>query len=88
MRERGTEICRRLCRDVASIAPQGIGRWERAWQITAPADADFMLALTAWEADPTNDVARQAVRDAYSRVLRAWRLATAEYTRHHNGAER
>lgn len=88
IRERGTEICRRLTRDVASIAPAGIGHWDRAWQIVAQPDADFMAALTAWESDPTNPTAKQRVRDCYAAVLEAWRRAVTEYTRHSQEAER
>lgn len=81
VRERGTEICRRLARDVESIVPKGIGRWPRAWEIVAEADADFMAALTAWEADPGNEAAKQRVREAYRAVVDAWRQAVAEYER-------
>lgn len=86
--ERATEICRRLTRDVASIAPAGIGHWDRAWEIVAEADTDFMAALTAWESDPKNEIAKQRVRDAYTAVLDAWKEATAEFNRHRQEAER
>ena len=79
--ERATEICRRLCRDVASIAPKGIGHWSRAWEIVSEADADFMASLTAWESDPKNETAKQRVRAAYTAVLEAWKQAAAEYDR-------
>jgi len=79
IRARGTLICQRLTREVASIAPKGIGSWPRAWEITAEPDADFMAALTAWESEPMNDRAKQRVRDAYQDVLAAWRTAVAEY---------
>src|SRR5690606_22256824 len=87
IRERGAEVCRRLERAVAVVAPPGIGRWPRAWELVAPADAEFMAALSAWEADPTSEAARQAVRDTFSGVVGAWRLAAIEYRRH-QGAER
>jgi len=79
-RERGTELCRRLAADVASIAPPGLGAWERTWEMVAPVDAEFMMRLTAWEAAPS-EPARLRVRDAYRAVLEAWRSAAATYQR-------
>lgn len=86
IRERGRAICERLTHDIASIAPPGIGHWPRAWEITAPADSDFMSALSAWESDPMNEAAKQRVRATYGAVLEAWQGAVAEY--HGRGAER
>lgn len=88
VRERGTEMCRRLARDVASLTPEGIGAWPRTWELVASSDADFMAALTAWESDPKNETAKQRVRDAYAAVLHAWKEATAQYNRHRQEAER
>lgn len=79
--ERARAICRRLTEDVASIAPKGIGRWDRAWEIVDSPSAGFMLALSAWEAEPTSESAKQAVRDSYGAVVEAWRQAADEYTR-------
>jgi hypothetical protein len=79
--ERATEICRRLATDVASIAPPGLGSWDRTWDIVADADTDFMIALTAWEADPTSEETKQQLRAAYARALDAWREAVAEWQR-------
>jgi hypothetical protein len=79
-RERGTELCRRLTADVTSIAPPGIGRWGRAWEIVADADSSFMIALTSWEATG-DDSMRPALRAAYARALDAWREAVAEWQR-------
>ena len=75
---RGTELCRRLSSAVAALAPRGIGRWERAWEIVGPADSEFMIALTAWEADPT-DAPMARVESAYKAVLCAWAEAIREY---------
>lgn len=79
--ERVREICRRLTEDVASIAPKGIGRWDRAWEIVDQPSADFMAALSAWESDPTSEPAKQGVRDTYGAVLDAWREAAAAWER-------
>lgn len=79
-RERGRELCRRLCQDVASIAPAGIGRWGRAWEIVDPPSADFMVVLFRWE-QTGDDAERPALKAAYRAVLDAWRDAAAEYER-------
>ncbi len=78
IRERGTLICRRLSADVASLVPPGISSWDRAWDLTAGADSNFMVALTAWEAGPS-DATKAAVKRTYGAVLAAWRAAVAEY---------
>ena len=77
-RERGTELCSRLAKRVAEIAPAGIGRWDRAWDIVAEPGAKFIVALTAWEAEPSS-VTKERIRITYNNVLRAWRRAVAEY---------
>ena len=83
-RIRGKELCRRLCAEVAEIAPPGIGRWEPAREITAPSDAAFVEALTAWEVDP-GPATLASVRRAYRDVLDAWRRASADYARQSAG---
>jgi hypothetical protein len=77
-REQGTELCRRLAADVAKVAPPGLGAWAPAWDAVASADAAFMVALTAWECDPSERT-RLRLRDAYRTVLAAWKRAAAEY---------
>ena len=83
-RERGAELCRRLGAEVAELAPPGIRRWEPVWEITAPSDAAFMEALTAWEADP-GSATLNVVRQAYGAALEAWRRASGEYGREGTG---
>lgn len=78
---RAVEICRLLTEDVGRIAPDGIGRWDRAWTIVDAPTADFMAALSAWESEPKSETAKQAVRDTYRGVLDAWREAVEEYRR-------
>lgn len=86
IRGRGTEICRKLGGDVEHLTPPGVGRWERTWEIVAPADSDFMAALSAWECDPMSEPARVRVKQSYAAVLRSWRQAVAEHER--EGASR
>ena len=80
MHERGSKICRKLTQEVAALAPSGIGRWPTTWDIVAESDADFMIALSRWEADPT-DEAKERVRATYGAVLSAWQTAVAEFER-------
>ncbi|HET9948848.1 MAG TPA: hypothetical protein VFQ22_07995 [Longimicrobiales bacterium] len=79
-RHRGTLICQRLASEIAAMVPEGIGAWEPAWAIVAEADADFLAALSGWEADPS-EASTQRVREAYQGVLDAWRAAAAEFER-------
>jgi len=85
-REGGIRLCRRLAEEVAEIAPQGIGRWDRAWEIVDGPSAAFMIALTRWEATGS-ERDKPPLRTAYYAVLEAWREATAEYHQR-EGAER
>lgn len=71
-------VCENLTRDVARIAPPGIGSWPPAWEMVAEADASFIAALVAWEAQPS-DVAQAGVRARYNAVLAAWRDAIAAF---------
>jgi len=73
-RERGSELCRKLARRVAEIAPAGLRRSDDAWEHVGPASADFMAALTAWEHEGA-DEAEQTLRTAYVALVEAWREA-------------
>ena len=76
---KGKILCQKLAEAVASVAPKGIGRWDRCWEVVDGPSAEFMTALSAWEIDPS-DVTMQRVSDAYDAVMAAWRVAVAEYT--------
>ncbi len=80
-RGRGTELCERLTQDVAEIAPPGIGHWDRTWEIVGPADAQFMVALSDWESEPTPE-ALATVTAAYDAVLDAWGDAVRRFHQH------
>ena len=80
-RGRGTELCQRLTQGVEEIAPPGIGHWDRTWEIVDPADAEFMVALSAWESEPTPD-ALATVTAAYDAVLVAWKDAVTRFHQH------
>lgn len=76
---KGKILCEKLSEAVAHIVPEGIGRWDRAWDIVDGSSATFMAALSAWEIDPS-DATMQQVSEAYDLVLEAWRFAAAEFT--------
>ncbi len=76
--QKGQLLCQKLAEAVAGIAPKGIGHWDRAWEIVDRPSVKFMLALTAWETNPSTDVAK-AVSRAYDDLLSAWRVAADEY---------
>ena len=82
--EAARKLCERLARDVAAIAPVGIGYWDQAWDIVARADAEFVAELSAWEATGSES-ARTKVRAAYHAVLDAWREAVRQYEEQRQG---
>ena len=76
--EKGTLLSRKLSEAVAIITPEGIGRWDRCWEVVDAPSGEFMTALSSWERDPS-DVTMQRVSDAYDAVMAAWRIAVSEY---------
>ena len=76
--ETGRLLSRKLAEAVAIIAPRGIGRWDRCWEVVDAPGGEFMTALSSWERDPS-DVTMQRVSDAYDAVMAAWRIAVSEY---------
>ena len=75
---KGKILCEKLAEAVAKIAPNGIGLWDRCWEVVDPPSATFMSALSGWEVDPS-DVTMQRVSRAYDSVMAAWGVAVAEY---------
>ena len=84
--EKGRLLCWKLAEAVANIAPRGISRWDRAWQIVDGPGAEYMVALISWETNPSDAAALQ-VSDAYDAVIAAWRVAVAECATERSGAE-
>ncbi len=71
-------VCESLTKEVALIAPHGLGRWDRTWEIVDPSSADFLECLARWEM--TGEQADQDRCDlAYAAVINAWEHAAAEY---------
>ena len=77
-RDHGAALCRRLAERIAEIAPEGIGQVDWVWEIVAEPDASFVITLSAWESDPSEE-AKARVKDAYNAVLDAWGRAAAEF---------
>ena len=77
--EKGRLLCQKLAEAVATMAPKGIGRWDRCWEVVDVPSGEFMVALTVWEAEPSDEAALQ-VSNAYDAVMAAWRVAAFEYT--------
>ena len=76
--DRARLLCERLHREVSDFTPPGLSREDWAWEAAAPADAEFMETLSAWQADPT-ELARLRVRDTYFAVVSVWRESAARY---------
>lgn len=82
--EKGRMLCKRAVADVAAIVPVGIGRWHRAWDITAVADVQFVQALDTWEASGTS-VDRTRLGTAYEGFIESWRSAAGQFRLHQAG---
>jgi hypothetical protein len=76
--ERTRYVCRRLTERVGEVAPPGLGKWDRAWEVVADPSTAFLDALREWEGEdtPKSRARLQAAADA---VVKAWRLASQEW---------
>ncbi|MEZ4414634.1 MAG: hypothetical protein R3E10_02695 [Gemmatimonadota bacterium] len=77
-RDRGNRLCRALTARIVDLAPRGLGQWEGAWELVDPPSAEFMAALSNWEASGTAE-AKERLAAAFSEVLAAWRNAAAAF---------
>jgi hypothetical protein len=48
-RRDGTRVARWVTDRVREVAPPGLGRWPRAWELVEAPSAEFLDALAAWE---------------------------------------
>lgn len=76
--ERANELCEQVAIAVSIISPPGLERWKFVWEFVDAPNAEFLLALSAWESDPTNEAAC-AIDRAYGALCNAWRLASAAF---------
>ena len=75
-------VCELLAKYVAAIAPRGVSEWGRlAFEMAAPAEAEFLIALSDREANPT-DQATERLRAEFLYVLEAWKAVTRYYESH------
>ena len=79
--DRARQLCERLTADVAVLTPPGIGHWDQTWETVGDADAEFMVALSGWQSDPTPE-ALATVTAAYDAVLAAWGNAVLRFHEH------
>lgn len=77
-REKARKVAERVAARVRGVSPEGLGRWDPAWDhIGAPSDT-FMDALGEWErADSastrsTLEAASTALVDAWAEASRQW----------------
>lgn len=82
--DRATAIARHVASRVAAVAPDGLGRWARAWEIVEGPSTVFLDALHRWETaedpSPTAEAAlRDDLRTAADDVVTAWSDAAVEW---------
>ncbi len=74
--ETGRQLCERLMERIGEVAAAvPLGHWP---PIADEPSSAFMVALTAWEVEPS-DVTMQRVSATYESVIEAWRIAAIEY---------
>ena len=78
----GRRICENLGREIQAICPPGIGRWDPAWDLVASADVEFMLALFAWEDQPSEELEAQ-VRYWGDELMDRWHEASRRFEEAH-----
>ena len=76
--EKTNEFCERVTSAVAIISPAGLDSWDGLWEFVDGPNAEFLLTLSAWEADPTDD-AFQDIERASSSLCSAWQYASAAF---------
>ena len=75
--ETGRQLSEKLMERIGEVAAAvPLDHWPR---IADAPSATYMVALTAWEVDPS-DIAMHRVSEAYESVIEAWRIAAIEYT--------
>ena len=77
----GVELCRRLAATINKIAVAHMGLWDQTWEIVSEADAEFMVALFAWERAGTRKDSDH-VAETYDAVMGAWRRAADAFQEH------
>jgi len=76
--DRGKEIVKKVVVRIAEVAPQGLGRWDRAWDLIEEPSNAFLDALAVWERSDTADT-RRRLQSAADEFVRAWRCAAEEW---------
>ena len=76
--ERVQYVCRRLGTCVGQVAPEGVGRWDRAWELVADPSSAFLEALDAWKREDTLET-RGRLQAAADEVVQTWWKAGQEW---------
>ena len=76
--ERANELCEQVAIAVSIISPPGLERWKFVWEFVDAPNVEFLLVLSAWESDPTDDASRE-VDHAVAGLYHAWRWASAAF---------
>jgi hypothetical protein len=77
-RRDGTRVARWVTDRVREVAPPGLGRWPRAWELVEAPSAEFLDALAAWEETGAPED-KAAASQAASDVVAAWREAARQW---------
>ena len=76
--ERANELCEQVAINVSIISPLGLERWDFVWEFVDAPNVEFLLALSTWETDPTDEASR-AVDHVVGGLYQAWRWASAAF---------
>ena len=75
--QKAKQVCEKLMNRIGQVTVDvPLDFWPTI--VDAPS-AEFMVALTAWEADPS-DLTMHRVTETYGSVVEAWRVAVEEFT--------
>ena len=81
--ERSRNATRRLTEAVARVAPTGLGRWDRAWEVVAEPSRAYLDAIVQWENAPEDGpdevTLRKSVKVAADAVIAAWAEAAQQW---------
>ena len=78
-REKARIVAGRVAARIREVAPEGLGRWDLAWElVAAPSDA-FMDRLAEWETTDS-PLTRSQLETASADLVEAWAEAARQWT--------
>ncbi len=76
--EKARIVAERVVARIREVSPEGLGRWDLAWElVAAPSDA-FMDRLAEWEATDS-PVTRSQLETASTALIEAWAEAARQW---------